>query len=228
MFGKNNFFGSSGSSIMPGRDPVKEIIKKVETEVKIVKALVESPEAGTKKTVKRIREALKEDEMSHLPSSDTPEIIKLIKGVMGEKVIEKVLPLPGCIIYCELGPAEHTGVYINSSCIAELNGDGCIKGVTPGNFLDSSLYRTGTKIFIACDRDGIVLHSSTIAERASRMLGKSRSYNLVLDNCHQFTCGCILDNFENPNNFFWMVEHTVSTEMNSGESIKWIPWDRKY
>lgn len=252
MFGKSNLFdiiksvtsstssGSSssssyrsyGSGIVRGDDPIKNLKQSIETSTKIIEAIVEAPEDGAKKTAKKIAEAIKEDVQSRDPintyTKDAEKVEKFIKKVKGEEIIEKVLPIAGCIVYCDLGSFEHTGIYIGGNRIIELDGGGRIRTVSPGTFLDSSLYRTSTKIYIACDNKGKVLYNPQIADRAVQMVGKSRNYNLIMDNCHQFTCGCIIDDFENSNNFFTFVEHTISTELNNGDHIKWLPWDRKY
>ncbi|WP_052107747.1 hypothetical protein [Clostridium novyi] len=187
---------------------------------KIIGAVLEAPEAGAHKTVKKIFNAVIDD------SDYNNKYISYDYDRDHNKTI--FIPSEGCIVYCKLGPAEHTGICINRNCIVELNGDGLIREVTAEQFLDDSWFRTGINIFIACDENGKVLHDYRISERALNMLGSTRDYNIILDNCHQFTCGCILGDFENSNNFFWMVEDTISKEMNNGKPIKWIPLDMEY
>lgn len=143
-------------------------------------------------------------------------------------VKEKVKPVPGCIVRCDLalGAADHTGVYIGSNKIVELDGDGDIRMVTPGTFMDNSVQRTGISIYIACDQTGKVLYNGTIADRARTLVGSARNYQWILDNCHQFTSGCITNDFENADNFFWMLEDTISRRLNNGSPVKWLVWDR--
>jgi hypothetical protein len=57
------------------------------------------------------------------------------------------------------------------------------------------------------------------------MTGSSINYNIVMNNCHQLTAGCITGEFDNPNNFFWFVEQTIAKEMNNDSEIEWRVWD---
>ena len=126
--------------------------------------------------------------------------------------------------------------------------------LSPDSFLNSSLARTPGSIRIACDKDGKVLYNREIAERAKNMIGNSREYNLILDNCHQFTCGCITGEYEGPNKSFGMVEKLINEKLNNGNGISstsiyhqnsslcaphyvklnndsginWLVWDRNY
>lgn len=55
------------------------------------------------------------------------------------------------------------------------------------------------------------------------MVGKKRNYNLLLDNCHQFASGCITGDFENNDNFLFMLKHTAKEHLNLDT---WRVWDR--
>lgn len=129
-----------------------------------------------------------------------------------------VHPKPGSILYVKLvgipfsilGTPEHTGIYVGDNRIVELNGNGNIIPVSLKGFLDyGSLTRMGLFAYVACDKNGNVLHDSNIAQRAQEKVGSTRSYNVLFDNCHQFTSGCITGQFENTDNFFWMLEETI-------------------
>lgn len=138
---------------------------------------------------------------------------------------EHARPKPGSIVQCRLAfQVEHSGVYIGDGFYAELHGSGEIRRVTHEQFLrgmDEGIpVRTGLSVYVACD--GVnPLGNRIIADRATAMVGKTRSYNLILDNCHQFTSGCITGDFENANNFFWMLESLIEEELNLGDSINW-------
>lgn len=134
---------------------------------------------------------------------------------------DKVVPKAGSILHCSLYGAEHTGVYVGDGLIVELLGTGEIRETTPREFIGGT---NAMSIYVACNDDE-PLWSPHVARRARLMAGGSRSYNLLLDNCHQFTCGCISGDFESSNNFFWMVEDVVSKEMNNGNSVTWRVWD---
>ena len=149
------------------------------------------------------------------------------KSFVDNVIKKKVTPRSGCIVHCDLmvGNAEHSGVYAGGNII-EVEGSGRIREVSPETFINSSAVRTAISIYIACDEDGEVLFDSDIAKRAKKELGKKRNYNVLMDNCHQFSSGCITGDFENSDNFFWMLTDTISKELNGGESIQWLVWDR--
>lgn len=139
---------------------------------------------------------------------------------------KKVVPVPGSILYCKLGDFEHSGVYIGGGRIVELNGEGRVVEVSAEKFVDNVL-TLDTDIYVSSTADGLrAIGSSKVARLAKTMLGDKRDYNIVLDNCHQFTAGCILNNFENPDNFLFFLKDTVETEMNNGDTVNWVVWDR--
>ena len=54
------------------------------------------------------------------------------------------------------------------------------------------------------------------------MVGKRRNYNVILDNCHQFSSGCLSGNYENPHNFFWMVKYEAKKYLHADQ---WRVWE---
>jgi len=54
-------------------------------------------------------------------------------------------------------------------------------------------------------------------------VGGRRNYNLFFDNCHQFTCGCISGDFDNPCNLFRMVEMEIRVKLNP--LFTWAEWN---
>jgi len=147
---------------------------------------------------------------------DVVELPSLLRG----KVVE---PEEGSILMCKIAGSlfEHTGVYIGDGKIVELAGSGRVRAVSFNKFLRDGLTRTGNRIYIACDEDNDPLWSYTVADIAKEMIGKRRDYNVIMDNCHQFTAGCITGDFENPVNFFWMLHNLIREELNYGEKIRW-------
>ncbi len=139
----------------------------------------------------------------------------------------RVRPRPGSVMHCALMVnLEHLGVFVKRDRIVELEGEGDIRAIDPDEFLNSSLVRTGSDIYVACDtKTGVVLGSKDIAMRAGMMTGEKRDYNLLLDNCHQFTSGCITGKFENADNLFMLLESTISRKMNRGRPINWLIWN---
>lgn len=133
---------------------------------------------------------------------------------------ETVEPVVGSILHCSLFGVEHTGVYVGAGEIVELLGTGSIRATSRSGFVDGT---NAITVYIACD-DELPIGSLAVAERAKRKIGTARDYNLLLDNCHQFTVGCITGNFENPCNYFWMVESEISSTLNAGRSVTWRAW----
>ncbi|MNE00608.1 hypothetical protein D3C80_930220 [compost metagenome] len=54
------------------------------------------------------------------------------------------------------------------------------------------------------------------------MVGQTRSYNFLLDNCHQFTSGCLTGDFENSSNFLWMMKDEAKKTLSVNN---WRFWD---
>lgn len=153
---------------------------------------------------------------------DHTPIGSLRKSFIDNVVRERVVPINGSILYCSFFGAEHTGVYVGNNKIVELLGSGEIRISSPEMFISGT---NAVSIYVACDSTD-PLGGDEIAVRAKRMAGRSRNYNLVLDNCHQFTSGCISGDFENADNYFLLVENKIERAMNNGASINWRVWER--
>jgi len=144
-----------------------------------------------------------------------------IKSFVDSVFCTKVEPVAGSILHCSLYGAEHTGIYVGRGKIVELLGSGLIRKCSPAQFIDGTNAMT---IYVAC-HDEQPLGSREIAKRAASMVGNVRSYKLVSDNCHQFTCGCITGEFDNSTNFFARVESVISESLNYGRPLTWRAWD---
>lgn len=134
---------------------------------------------------------------------------------------DKVQPEIGSVVYCDLlfGYAEHSGIYIGDGEIVALEKDGRIVARSASGFMDGT---TAISIYVSC-HDGHAVGSEAAARRAREMIGSHRDYNVILDNCHQFTAGCLTGNFENSNNFLWMLKDKSQQILGSDE---WRVWDR--
>jgi len=121
----------------------------------------------------------------------------------------------GCIVYCDLAVvAEHSGIYIGGSKIVHLDGNGEIEKVNFFKFLERlDGFNPATKIYYSCDEKGKTIKNKEIANRAKSMVGRSRDYHVLLDNCHQFTSGCITGNFENTDNFMTFLKDTAQNQL---------------
>lgn len=134
-------------------------------------------------------------------------------------------PVPGSVVFCNIfgGNAEHSGIYVGNNQIVQLSGNGNIEKVTPEQFVA----RKGNNlpyydIYVSC-RNRKAVGSNDAVQRAMELVGKRRNYNLILDNCHQFTAGCLTGYFENPINFFILLELEVRNIVNLDN---WRIWNR--
>ena len=137
--------------------------------------------------------------------------------------LQSGLPVPGTPVYCNLAlVAEHTGIYIGDNKIVHLNGDGRIEAVTPRVFVNRlDGINPAVSIYFAAV-GGKAVGTQKIADRARAMIGKRRDYNVLLDNCHQFTCGCLSGDFENPCNYFTLVQAEIWSRFGI---FSWKEWD---
>ena len=108
-------------------------------------------------------------------------------------------PSPGTPLLVSLALAvEHTGIYLGGNRVAELRCDGTVAAATLTEFIngdskDPLPFRSGTRIFAACDartRKPIgTLCAWQTAHTAVRR-GMSRPYDILQDNCHLFVAAC--------------------------------------
>ena len=141
-------------------------------------------------------------------------------------------PHEGAVLYCSLGPAEHSGIYVGNGEVVQLNSRGFIEKVSLKQFTDS-LATFNQAVYVAFDNSSefsecnslYSLGDFEVKKRALEMVNKERNYSLIFDNCHQFTSGCITGNFENSDNFLWMLKDTVEKKLNNGKSTCWKGWN---
>jgi hypothetical protein len=131
-------------------------------------------------------------------------------------------PAIGSLVYCQLGPVEHSGIYIGNNQIVQLNGKGLIECVSPNTFTNH-ITTFDPDIFIQCHtRTREPIGNARIAGRAMDQLNKKRNYHLLMDNCHQFSAGCISGDFENPNNFLSWLKDRYQEAID--DQIIWLRW----
>ena len=149
---------------------------------------------------------------------------------IGEYIIDeikgRVTPVRGSVVYCDLtlgnGFAEHSGIYIGNNEIVHLNRHGQIEIVTPQQFISGAT--AGSEIYVSCEGEWAVGCEVT-ADFAESMVGSTRNYNVLIDNCHQFSAGCLLQNSENPNNFLWFLRDEATKRLGADN---WRLWDKNY
>jgi hypothetical protein len=153
-----------------------------------------------------------------------PKVIEkhISKSKQGNKFATS--PAFGAVVYCELGfgTMDHSGIYVGSSQIIHLEGSGHIRKVGLKGFT-AHITTFNPEIWFPCDADsGHAIGFGFAGERALKMLGERRDYNLILDNCHQFSSGCVTSDFENADNFRWTLKHTVEQEYDG--NVIWRQW----
>lgn len=153
-----------------------------------------------------------------LPKVNIKKVLDIVTG-------KRVSPLPGSILLCDLvGGEYHSGVYVGNLKIIHLEGNGQIRQVSPEQFLKRLGGLTGAKtIFVSCDEDSSPVADFRVVKEALGKVGDSRDYNLFFDNCHQFTSGCITGDFENADNFTWMLKMTAQKYLGAE---KWLVWSK--
>lgn len=140
-------------------------------------------------------------------------------GFVIDVLKDSVVPRNGTVVYCNLGPIEHSGIYIE--CYRQIlhrNRRGDIELVPPSDFT----WSYGDTIYVSCNDD----QSIKSDRAANRALTYYRSecwaaYDVVANNCHEFSVGCACDDFHsNAFTFFMLeVELKFSTQHNN-----WRMW----
>jgi uncharacterized protein with von Willebrand factor type A (vWA) domain len=118
---------------------------------------------------------------------------KPIKYFIDSTFRDKVTPVPGSVVYCDLLLAvEHSGIHVQGGKISNIVVDGFAESTVclsdAWDFTTESQW--GRKIYVSCDSDGPVGHDA-VAQRAASHLGERAFYGLVVKNCHQFSTKCV-------------------------------------
>lgn len=220
LFGGGGLSGGGFGGGIRGKDPFeREVERQTRRAVEKVADSISPTLGKVVKIVNGVQE-VKDD----LIFGKQPPFPKSIFGNGDEKKLNKSLtPAYGAVVYCELGfgSMEHSGIYIGGNQIVDLDGNGRIKKVSLREFT-GHITTFNTEIWIPCDSDGRPIGLSYAANRAIEMLGEKRNYNLILDNCHQFSSGCITGDFDNADNFLWMLKDTFQKEY--GDNVVWKQW----
>ncbi len=119
--------------------------------------------------------------------------LKQLKYFIDSAFREKILPVPGSVLYCDLWVAvEHSGIYIGDGKISNIVVDGLAESVVkcsdPRDFTSKSVL--GRKIYVSCDHYGAVGHPS-VACGAKKHVGERAFYGLIVNNCHDFSRKCV-------------------------------------
>jgi uncharacterized protein with von Willebrand factor type A (vWA) domain len=122
-----------------------------------------------------------------------PMGLKALKYFVDSTFRDKVVPVPGSVLYCDLWVAvEHSGIYVGEGKISNIVVDGLAESTvgrsSPGSFTSKSTL--GRKIYVSCDRHGAVGHG-VVARGADAHVGERAFYGLLIKNCHQFSTKCV-------------------------------------
>jgi hypothetical protein len=165
---------------------------------------------------------------SVVAKTQLPSVPSLMIGIMGQSVIgnifrTKVEPKAGSVVYCDLAlVAEHSGIYLGNNQIAHMDGSGFIEIVSPRQFLGRlGGVNPAFSIYVSCDDETAVGKTNTVM-RAMEQVGNRTKYNAIMNNCHQFTSGCLTGNFGNADRFLWMLKDTARKFIGA---TCWSIWD---
>jgi len=135
-------------------------------------------------------------------------------------------PAIGSVLYCDIifGLVSHSGIYIGENTIIHLDGDGTVTTATPNEFLDRlEGINTAMSIYVSCNGTAPT-GAKEVVLRALKTLGDKRDYNILFDNCHQFTAGCLSGDFEgNAANFLWILKMEADKYI---DADSWRVWNR--
>ena len=170
--------------------------------------------------------------------------IKPIRHFIDSNFREKVAPVAGSVVYCDLlGGAEHSGIYVENGEISNivvnnlLTADSSVRLSDYQDFSSKSLY--GTKIYVSCDKHGAV-GSDPVANKAHSHVGEKNFYGLLFNNCHDFSTRCLQASTSTPtrwerakNRFFstfdleWepTIRRLKQESRNKIGATKWRLWD---
>lgn len=151
----------------------------------------------------------------------------IIQEKIKQKFSKKVKPKEGSIVYCDLalGYAEHSGIYIGNDKIVELSSSGKIQKVSIEEFKSGGLLtKTGisdVNIYVS-SKNGSAVGSHKVARRAIAKVGKTIEYNVLTNNCHKFSCGCLTGDFDSFNVLLTALKIEVEKVLGANE---WLIWD---
>jgi len=130
---------------------------------------------------------------ARLLKAGLPLSFKALKYFVDSTFRDKVVPVPGSVLYCDLWVAvEHSGIYVGDGDISNIVVDGMAESTVcrsgPESFTSKSVL--GRKIYVSCNDAGAVGHRS-VARYAHAQVGERSFYGLVIKNCHQFSTRCV-------------------------------------
>lgn len=169
--------------------------------------------------------------------------LKPIKYFIDNTFRDKVTPVAGSVLYCDLWvAAEHSGIYVGNGQISNIVVDGVAEStVQRSDARDFTSKSTlGNKIYVSCNDSGAV-GNAYVADGADSAVGQRSFYGLVFKNCHAFSTRCVnlANNVAVEEGFIdWIInkitpeetwEPTIRALKESAErklgTTKWRLWD---
>ena len=148
----------------------------------------------------------------------------------------KVKPKIGSLVATSLtfGFLDHSGIYIGNGMIIEQHGNHTLKKVSFEKFQngDNEIKSRGLSISIqiACDSNGNPLSSKEVAKRAIELYNNKerrfKEYDIISNNCHQFSWHCISGDYHDTLTKFSTLEERVARFY--GYRIYWDDLDINY
>ncbi len=158
------------------------------------------------------------------PKFEPPEVVSMLER--GCVVYRDLWPLLSELADAVVGPVarlapqEHSGIYVGDGQVISLDKGGDV--ISEGVHAFRRAQWTRCNIYVSCV-GRVPVGDQEVACRAEEMVGTARSYNAVFDNCHQFASGCLTGDFENADNFLWMLKDTASKEIGADAWCVWRP-----
>ncbi len=130
---------------------------------------------------------------ANLLQAAIPMGIKSLKYFIDSTFRDKVTPVAGSVLYCDLWLAvEHSGIYVGDGDISNIVVDGLaeseVKLSSPRSFTSKSTL--GRKIYVSCDKYGAV-GDDAVRHGADSHVGERAFYGLIIKNCHHFSTKCV-------------------------------------
>ena len=83
-------------------------------------------------------------------------------------------------------------------------------------------FNTAFTIYVS-GKDSDAVGNNIVSQWALDKVGEKLDYNLLTNNCHRFTSGCLTGNFDNDDVLMCLLKITVRQELGSDS---WYAWER--
>ena len=127
-------------------------------------------------------------------------------------------PALGGVVYTDMGPVEHSGIYVGGGYIVSLSGDGEVVRESGEQLVDG--ITMGPDIYVSC-KEGEAVGDEAVASRARQMVGRQLEYHFFFDNCHQFTSRCLEGDFKNEITFLFELKMQAEEILGADSWIRW-------